>query len=153
METILNKTTKHDQKIAKANRAQVTKASAEIARIDSDTVILHVEGSKASLKIPKSAMLLLFEMLDKIANGNSVALLLSDNKTDISTQQAAEILGTSRPYIVSLLEKGEIPFTKVGTHRRIQMKDLIAYNQKIKNNRAHKLDFLTEQTQNLKMGY
>jgi len=42
METILNKTTKHDQKIAKANRAQVTKASAEIAKTNSDTVTLQV---------------------------------------------------------------------------------------------------------------
>jgi len=92
-------------------------------------------------------------MLDKIADGNSIALLLSDNKSEISTQQAAELLGTSRPYIVSLLEKGEIPFTKVGTHRRIQMNDLIAYNQKMKKNRAHKLDFLTAQAQDLKMGY
>ncbi|MBV8255447.1 MAG: helix-turn-helix domain-containing protein [Chitinophaga sp.] len=153
METILNKTTKHDQKIAKANRAQVTKASAEIAKTDSDTVALHLEGFKSTLKIPKSAMLLLFDMLDKMADGSSISLLFSDDKSEISTQQAAELLGTSRPYIVSLLEKGEIPFTKIGTHRRIQMKDLIAYNQKIKKNRAHKLDFLTEQAQDLKMGY
>lgn len=88
-----------------------------------------------------------------MADGNSIALLLSDNKTEISTQQAAELLGTSRPYIVSLLEKGEIPFTKVGTHRRIQLKDLIAYKQKIKKNRADKLGFLAAQAQDLNMGY
>jgi excisionase family DNA binding protein len=88
-----------------------------------------------------------------MADGNSIALFFSDRNADISTQQAAELLGVSRPHIVSLLEKGDIPFFKVGTHRRIHLKDLIAYNKKIKKNKADKLDFLAAQAQELNMGY
>ena len=86
-------------------------------------------------------------------DGNSISLFFSDNNADINTQQAAELLGVSRPHIVSLLENGEIPFLKVGTHRRIHLKDLIAYDKKIKKNRADKLDFLAAQAQELNIGY
>jgi excisionase family DNA binding protein len=85
--------------------------------------------------------------------GNSIAHFFSDSNADISTQQAADLLGVSRPHIVSLLEKGDIPFLKVGTHRRIHLKDLIAYDKKIKKSRADKLDFLAAQAQELNMGY
>lgn len=153
MERILEKTTKNDQKAAKALRTKVTEVSAEVAKASSETIGLKIEGYKQSLKIPKSAIQLFFRILDSMADGNSIALLLSDNSSDISTQQAADLLGVSRPHIVNLLEKGDIPFIKVGTHRRIQMKDLIAYNKKIKKNRADKLDFLTDQAQDLNLGY
>ncbi len=98
-------------------------------------------------------MTLLFTILDNMADGNSFALFLSDNNAEISTQQGADLLGVSRPHLVSLLEKGEIPFHKVGTHRRIQLKDLIAYDKKIKKNRTDKLDFLADQAQELNLGY
>ena len=153
MEAILEKTSKRDQKIAKALGTKVTEVSSEISQSTTDTISLKIEGYKEHLKIPKSAALLFFKILDKMAAGNSFALFLSNNEDDISTQQAADILGVSRPYIVNLLEKGEIPFHKVGTHRRIQMKDLIKYDQKVKKNRADKLDFLSAQAQELNMGY
>jgi excisionase family DNA binding protein len=153
MQAILEKTTKSDQKIAKALGSKVTEASVEISKRTSDVISLQIEGYKEFLEIPKSAALFFFTILNKMAEGNSFALFLSDNKDDISTQQAADLLGVSRPHIVNLLEKGEIPFHKVGTHRRIQLKDLITYDKKVKKNRVDKLDFLSSQAQELNMGY
>lgn len=153
MEAILEKTTKSDQKIAKALRTKVTEAAIKVAKSDTDTVALKIDGYKPSLDIPKSAIRLFFTILNNMADGNSIALLLSDSNTDISTQQAADLLGVSRPHVVSLLEKREIPFFKVGTHRRIHLKDLIAYDKKVKKNRADKLDFLASQAQELNLGY
>lgn len=153
MGAILEKTSKSDQKVAKALRTKVTEVSAEVAKTKNETIALRIEGYKQSLTIPKSAIQLFFRILDSMADGNSIALLLSDSNADISTQQAADLLGVSRPHVVSLLEKGDIPFFKVGTHRRIHMKDLIAYNKKIKKSRADKLDFLATQAQELNMGY
>lgn len=153
MESRLEKTSKSDQKIAKALRTKVTEASAKVAKVNTETIVLKIEGYKKSMEIPKSAIKLFFRILDSMADGNSIALFFSDRNADISTQQAAELLGVSRPHIVSLLEKGGIPFFKVGTHRRIHLKDLIAYNKKIKKNRADKLDFLAAQAQELNMGY
>lgn len=153
METILEKTSKSDQKVAKALRTKVTEASAEVAKSSTETIALKIEGYKKSLEIPKSAIQLFFRILDSMADGNSIALLLSDSNADLSTQQAADLLGVSRPHVVNLLEKGEVPFFKVGTHRRIHLKDIIAYKKRIKKNRADKLDFLAAQAQELNMGY
>src|SRR5687767_1998413 len=121
MESRLEKTSKSDQKIAKALRTKVTEASAKVAKASTETIALRIEGYKQSMKIPKSAIQLFFRILDSMADGNSIALFFSDSNADISTQQAADLLGVSRPHIVSLLEKGDIPFFKVGTHRRIHL--------------------------------
>lgn len=153
METILEKISKRDQKIAKALGGKVTEMSSGVSQSAKDIVSFQIDGYKEHLEIPKSAALLFFKILDKMAEGHSFALFLSDNKDEMSTQQAADILGVSRPHVVSLLEKGEIPFHKVGAHRRIQVKDLIKYHQKYKKNRADKLDFLAGQAQELNMGY
>jgi excisionase family DNA binding protein len=153
MEAILEKTTKRDQKIAKALRPKVTEASAEIAKKTGDKISLQIEGYKELMEIPKSALSILFMVLNRMAEGNSFALFLSYNNENIGTQQAADLLNVSRPHIVSLLEKGEIPFHKVGTHRRIHLKDLITYDKKIKKNRTDKLDFLADQAQELNLGY
>ena len=86
-----------------------------------------------------------------MAKGKSIALLLSDS--EISTQQAADILNVSRPHLIKLLEEGRIPFKKVGTHRRIKLNDLLEYQSKIKNERRQHLDTLAKEAQELNLGY
>jgi excisionase family DNA binding protein len=153
MEAILEKPTPSDRKLAKAVKGKVTEATAELAKNTADTIALKIDGYKDAIDIPKSAIFIFFAILDNMADGNSIALILSDSKAHISTQQAADLLGVSRPHVVHLLDKGEIPFFKVGTHRKIHLKDLITYDKKIKKNRADKLDFLAAQAQELNMGY
>ena len=86
-----------------------------------------------------------------MAEGRSVYLIPSDS--EVSTQQAADMLNVSRPYLVKLLESGEIPYKKVGRHRRILLKDLIAFEDKIAKEREKQLDFLSNQAQDLNLGY
>jgi len=62
-------------------------------------------------------------------------------------------LQVSRPYIIKLLENRAIPFTKVGSHRRILLKDLLDYQKKQKSVRNKNLAFLAKQAQELKLGY
>jgi len=90
-------------------------------------------------------------ILSNMAAGKSVALILSDNT--IGTQEAAEFLEVSRPHVVRLLENGEIPFSKVGTHKRIKISDLVAYQKKMKSTRRKQLNLLTRQAQKLNLGY
>ena len=52
--------------------------------------------------------------------------------TEMTTQAAAELLGCSRPHFVKLLENGEIPFTKVGRHRRVKFEDVMNYKKAMK---------------------
>ena len=112
---------------------------------------LKVVGGKETLVLPASAVRLLQKILAEMALGKSVTL--APLEAELSTQQAADILYVSRPFLVKLLEQQEIPFRKVGTHRRIMLQDVIAYKQRIDGKRREALRELAAQAQELNMGY
>lgn len=68
------------------------------------------------------------------------AVVLEPQRVNLSTQEAADLLGVSRPTLVKLLERGAIPYTQPGRHRRVQLTDLLAYQQQIRHERRHTLD-------------
>jgi|SRR5450432_101273 len=151
MEVVLERITKEEQEIARTSISTVHETSRIVVKNKSSSVKIRIQEKGDIFKIPKKAVLLLFEILDNMAQGKSFTLIPSDS--EISTQQAADMLNVSRPHLVKLLEDGLIPFKKRGTHRRIELKHLIAYQQKTAENRKDKLDFLVKQAQELNLGY
>ena len=103
------------------------------------------------LSIPASALRLLNEILKEMAQGNAVSLI--PIHTMITTQEAADLLHVSRPFLIGLLDAGKIPFQRLGSHHRILFKDLIAFKEKTDRAREEAMRLLTEEAQELNMGY
>jgi excisionase family DNA binding protein len=103
------------------------------------------------VSIPVSVFRMLQEILTQMAQGNTVTLI--PVHAELTTQQAADLLNVSRPFLVEQLEKNVIPYRKVGTHRRILFNDLMEYKRRIDHNRLQALEELSAQAQELGMGY
>jgi len=112
---------------------------------------LEIDEDGETLAIPASAAKVLLRALTEMAQGNTISVV--PTRAELSTQQAAEILGVSRPYLVKLLDEDKLPSRKVGTHRRVLYLDLMTYKNEIDAKRMDALDELTAQAQELKMGY
>ena len=104
-----------------------------------------------SISIPVAAFRLLNSILTEMAKGNAVTLI--PVHAELTTQQAADILNVSRPFLIEQLEKGVIPYRKVGTHRRVMFKDLMEYKQTMDHNRLKALEELSVIDQELGLGY
>ena len=135
----------------------------ELARVSSErlaallrkdrALTLSVAGDHAreTVELPPSVGVLLLEILEDMAAGSAVAVLRRD--AEVTTQQAADYLNVSRPFLVGLLEAGDVPFRKVGTHRRVRFDDLRRYKQATDAARRAALDELAADAQELDMGY
>lgn len=140
-----------------------TSAEAEQAKISSrtlskyantDRVQLSLRGSNGEsddLVLPGHVLQILLDVLSEMSKGNAISLI--PHHQEVSTQEAANLLNVSRPFLVGLLEKDEIPFRKVGAHRRVLLKDVLAYRDKTANLRTQALDELAALSQEENMGY
>lgn len=124
----IEKPSKEDQKTAMESYHALTSMFKEIS---SSYPEIEIAETSQRIKIPINALHLLAKILKETSHGRPISLV--PVATEITTQAAAEILGCSRPYLVKLLEKGEIEFTKVGKHRRIKYEDIIDYKKKLKS--------------------
>jgi len=87
-----------------------------------------ISPTKEIRKLPAGVYNLLVQILKDLSEGASVAIL--QDRNGLTTVQASRLLGMSRQFFINLLEKGEIRFHKVGTHRRVFINDLMAYKER-----------------------
>ena len=120
-------------------------------RRDLDVRVVAGDGPGESLDLPAPVVRLLGDILIEMAEGNAVAVV--PVHAELTTQQAADYLDVSRPYLVGLLEKGEIPHRKVGTHRRVEFRHLAEYKKRVDAGRRAALDELAELGQEIGEGY
>lgn len=110
-------------------------------------VLCVADAPDISVPVPAEAFRLFIELLDRLSQGTAVAVV--PIHAQLTTQQAAELLNVSRPYLVKLLEDGQIPFRKVGSHRRVRLVDLLAYQRRDDERRDEILRELTREAEDL----
>ncbi len=144
-------TTPEETRLAQQSSATLAKL---LANSDEKSRQFHLQAEdkpEESVAIPLPAIRVLVGALVEMAKGNAVTVV--PVHTELTTQQAADLLNVSRPYLIDLLENGAIPFRKVGNHRRVLYGDLMAYKRKDDEVRAKILDELTAEAQELGLGY
>lgn len=115
--------------------AQTPAAVALIAR---DGTVVH---------LPPALFDVLTQVISAMRAGRAITIAPLAQR--LTTQEAAELLGVSRPTLIKLLEEGEIPFEVPGRHRRIRLDDLLDYRERRRSKRKESLDELVRQTEDL----
>ena len=113
--------------------------------------LLDDTGEAETLAVPESALRLFLHLLNEMSQGNAVALI--PTHAELTTQQAADLLNVSRPYMVKLLDEKKLPCRTVGKYRRVRLNDLMVFKRKDDDARARILDQLTAEAQDVAMGY
>jgi excisionase family DNA binding protein len=137
----------NDTRIARAS----SKALAALMRDEGDSIAsIHIRTKdlhEANIPLPLSAVHLLLHALQEMAEGHSVALVPVD--TELTTQQAAELMRVSRPSLIKMLDDRKLPYRKVGAHRRVRYEDVMNYLKTERDRRTKTMMELVEETERL----
>lgn len=109
------------------------------------------EGTLEVSHLPDVARQILSRVLAELANGNAISVVPVE--CDLTTSQAARFLNVSRPYLSRLLDEGMLPFHRVGSHRRVHLRDVRVYRARQDSDSEAALCELAAQAQELGMGY
>ncbi len=126
------------------SEAEIAQAQVSLKLLKQDRADKHFAiGSPSGRKVPlsESAFDLLLTILTEMSRGNAV--LVMPINAELTTQEAADLLNVSRPFLIRLLDEQKIAHHMVGRHRRILFKDLMEYRQKSKRRQFKAMQDLT----------
>ena len=121
--------------------------SLDAALVADGPVRLRLVGQGSDVVVPRSALAALAQVLDSFSHGEAVTVVPAH--AELTTQQAADALNVSRPFLIGLLEAGHIEYRTVGTHRRIKAASLIRYLRQDDARRQAAADALTAEAHTL----
>ena len=101
------------------------------------------KGGEPAIELPDAVFDLLMKIVEGLQQG--IAISIVPVTQNLTTQQAAEMLGVSRPFFVKLLETNQLPYHLAGTHRRVYLQDLLAYQQHRDQQRREALDQMAKE--------
>jgi excisionase family DNA binding protein len=127
-----------------------TIASRTLARAKGQAVRVSLDDGKV-LVLPKAITELLVRVLTELSNGNMVSIM--PVHAELTTQEAANHLNVSRPFLIKLLESGKLPFHKVGSHRRVKYEDLNAFKAAHEIVREAAMQKMADEAQEMGLGY
>lgn len=116
-----------------------------------ESILLHLSNREQqaaeSIELPASVLRLLLDILAQMANSNAVQL--TPIQAELTTQQAADLLDVSHPYLLTLVATGELPAYTVGGEQRISTADLLTYQRELDAKRLQVLNEMTAYDQAL----
>lgn len=128
--------------------SEVEQAEAAASALAKGRVVVMPRGPNAKpVEVPESVVRALADVLDHARRGESVQVIA--NNEEITTQQAADLLNVSRPFLVGLVDRGEIPSRKVGTRRRLKVADVLLYRDVDQARRNAAVNALAAEAQEL----
>lgn len=116
-----------------------------------DLVRIRAEEGGPTIEVPLSAFRLLLEILRGLSIGDGVSVVRTH--AELTTQEAADMLNVSRPYLIGLVEKGEVPFRRVGNRRKIRLIDLLEYQDRDDEERRRIRGELAREAEDLGLSY
>lgn len=149
MEALIERTTSKEQKIAQDSLPQMRRLATSFAKRLEPVSVQVNDHDVVTLNLPAKLFSVLQDILDLMSKGKAFSLIPAN--AELTTQEAADLLNVSRPFIVKLLEKKVIPHKLVGTHRRILLEDVMAYAAKLKRDREEGLEDLARLGQKYNM--
>lgn len=143
--------TKAEQKAAKKSLESFFDISESLDKRKKTISIEVNDNEDQRIEVPAKVFDMLKFILSNIAEGKAFSIIPLES--ELSTQQAADMLNVSRPFLVKQLEAGAIPFTKVGKHRRVLLQHLLEYKEQMEATREQALLNLSREAQELNLGY
>lgn len=124
---------------------ELTVIATALARSGQSIRLVDADGSP--IEVPGELVVMLRAVVEQLRAGNGVSV--ASVHAELTTVEAAEMLGVSRPHLVKLLEQGAMPHRMVGSHRRVRLVDVLAYRDRQDEQSRRALDELTAQAEEL----
>ncbi|MFF3298921.1 helix-turn-helix domain-containing protein [Streptomyces sp. NPDC002908] len=138
--------TTEDRTLLPEHRAEIAELCAFLDRTPQAAEPALLRGPDGSTRtLPSEVYEALMVVVRALSEGKAVTV--APVNTTLTTQEAADLLGVSRPTFVKILDEGGVPFSRPGRHRRVLLEDVLAYKEKRRVQRRQELDRLVELTE------